>query len=269
MKPSSTKHSAFTLVELLVVLAIVAVLHGLLLPALQRTCKAPRPACMNNLKQTALGFIIWVNDHEQSAPPFRVGWWDGGSSPGRGGKTRPDASGSEPAWVKSDLANSSWFQFAWISNELAVPRVLTCPSDRDKNQRAENFGSNANGGFLNPSFQDKSVSYLLSLDSGYPWTGSGKITSWENAPQSLLLADRNLDLKSSPNGQPCASGIRSSGEISLPADTQWTQQKGYGHGDAGNVAMIDGSVQSTRRQGLKELFQHDNDSGRIHLLTPQ
>src|SRR5688572_13099611 len=147
MNPSSTSRSAFTLLELLVVLAILAILVGILMPA-GRGCKtkSSHVACMSNLKQVALGYIIWVHEHEQSAPPFRVGWWAGGSSPGPAGKTRPAATGPEPAWVKSGLANLSWFQFAWISNELVNPKILTCPSDRENNGHAENFSSNASGG---------------------------------------------------------------------------------------------------------------------------
>jgi len=53
----------FTLVELLVVIVVVAVLAGLLLPALARAKdKGKSVACLSNLRQVTLGYRTRIDD---------------------------------------------------------------------------------------------------------------------------------------------------------------------------------------------------------------
>lgn len=61
---------AFTLLELLVVAAIIAILAALLLPAIGRAkAKTQQPACMNNLRQISLGIRMYADDSSDAFPP--------------------------------------------------------------------------------------------------------------------------------------------------------------------------------------------------------
>jgi prepilin-type N-terminal cleavage/methylation domain-containing protein len=56
---------AFTLIELLVVIAIIALLMSILMPALKRAREQARAvACQGNLRQWALIFKMWTDDHD-------------------------------------------------------------------------------------------------------------------------------------------------------------------------------------------------------------
>src|SRR5256885_2849963 len=63
------KKRAFTLVELLVVIGIIAVLIAVLLPALARAREqAKQVVCMSNLKQVGLAFIMYASENKGWLP---------------------------------------------------------------------------------------------------------------------------------------------------------------------------------------------------------
>src|SRR6476646_8084236 len=62
-------NSAFTLLELLIVIAVIAILAALLFPALKSAkARAKRVACINNLRQINLGLRMYSDDSNDKAP---------------------------------------------------------------------------------------------------------------------------------------------------------------------------------------------------------
>jgi prepilin-type N-terminal cleavage/methylation domain-containing protein len=256
MKSHLKKQSGFTLIELLVVIAIIAILAALLLPALAKAkARAQRIACVSNMKQVSLAFIVWVHDHEKGNLPFRVNWLDEG--------TRVTGA-PYPPWLS--LQNNAWFQYSWISNELQTPKVLVCPSDKAKHTAVDWGNTDAAAGFRHANQQNKSVSYDLWLDAGYI---NGEL-SFENAQEHILLSDRNIGFDSIGGG--CSSGLAPArAVISKPNPTglvRWKVEKDHGHGASGGMALLDGSVSSINNSGIDPLLRRGDDVGSMHYLDP-
>lgn len=159
--PKLPRGMAFTKVELLTVLAVMAVGLALLLPALARAkAKSNRISCVSNLKNMGLAFRIFATDNGGAFPWLLS---TNASDDGKGGKIGPG--------TREFTANASdvWRHFQILSNELSIPRILVCPSDQER--RPTRSWTNLN---------NQNLSYFLGLGAS------------EELPQSILAGDRNL-----------------------------------------------------------------------------
>ena len=109
------KRSAFTLVELLVVIGIIAVLISLLLPALNRAREAANQVkCLSNMRQLGLAMIMYNNENR-------------GHFPSPAAVTSPDdwIFWTPAGGTKRDLNQSALARYLGH----ATPEYFRCPSD--------------------------------------------------------------------------------------------------------------------------------------------
>ena len=106
----------FTLIELLIVIAIIAILAGILLPALSKARnKVKSIKCTSNIKQLGLYLTMYIDDNAGWLAPALI-----------------DAN-STPSWVKVIPNGIAW---SWSHDQNAYPQIttfyskyLTCPSE--------------------------------------------------------------------------------------------------------------------------------------------
>jgi prepilin-type N-terminal cleavage/methylation domain-containing protein len=250
MKKQSANQKAFTLIELLVVIAIIAILAALLLPALAKAkAKAQRTTCINNLKQMALGTLIWVNDNDKSSVPWRVYNTDGGTRPLDTEPIKPGA---------------AWYELSYLSNEFNTPKILTCPSDKGVIQ-ASSFNE-----YKSTGFQADSTSFTVHMDAGADVGGA--VMSWDRAQQHILYLDRNFKFDTGAGG--CSARVNNINKLGVNYTTGVPTTAGNGvftnaiHGaDAGNIALADGSAQAiSSKTALYEHLRHADVGNELHFL---
>jgi prepilin-type N-terminal cleavage/methylation domain-containing protein/prepilin-type processing-associated H-X9-DG protein len=148
----------FTLIELIVVLAIIAVLIGLLLPAVQRVREAAaRLRCCNNLKQLGLA-MHGYHDAVGTLPPGITTWMNGEDAAHTGFTYLLPYIEQDNLIRQVDLTKQ-WYQkvnYAPVGVEIAI---LYCPSNRTRGSMDLTAEIYAWGGAMPPTVG--STDYVL------------------------------------------------------------------------------------------------------------
>ncbi|QDU70484.1 type II secretion system protein [Mucisphaera calidilacus] len=105
------RHSlAFTLIELLVVISILALLIGLLLPALRSARETARTAvCLANMKSYGIGLDVYALEHN--------GWLAGPYTSGNGNRRWGQADVFN--WAEETASNAPSYAYDWVSPSMS------------------------------------------------------------------------------------------------------------------------------------------------------
>lgn len=246
-----SRESGFTLVELIVVMAVIGMLVALLLPAIQAAREtARRTACANNMRQMGLGLLAFHNAN-QHFPPGITDW-----------VTATNPNGRQLAWSIFLLPfveeQSAWRQFnlnlsfADSANLPATSQIVPiylCPS-------TSRYQSNRIGAMSGPPTVPQQ-DWMACIDyggmfgwdgaGGYPWANGTMIYNQPIALSQLAGGASHVILVAEDTGRDCTHYGRWADGMNIfdqtgPINVQQWGEMWSDHPGGVNVVLCDASV---------------------------
>jgi prepilin-type N-terminal cleavage/methylation domain-containing protein/prepilin-type processing-associated H-X9-DG protein len=229
----TTVSSGFTLIELLVVIAIIAILAALLLSSLSRAKAASQSvACLSNLKQLQLGYLMYLSDNNDWLPPDNARTVSGYVQ---------NLAGS---WVLGNAqrdVNTTNIQAGVIFRYVGAAGVYHCPADHSTVTGAASLPrtrSYSLDGWLNSSYAADGDDWM---PQDYPWAQI-KISTMHRPPPTGVygFADENeqsIDAGPLLEDQPASV---------IPGPDMWLSLPSDRHRQGCNLSFLDGHVEHWR-----------------------
>lgn len=235
---SQTSAHAFTLLELLVVVAVIAILAALLLPALASAKrKAAQATCINNQKQLGLGMQMYLQDNSGTFPGIASRWIYGFHT---------------EDWVYWRTNTAIYPPFTQSPILTSVPGLqkpsLRCPLDisddgRNSLNNVDNYGPypfsySFNGYGLDGNGNNRGMSSVIETSSGTTNKYLFKEGIVRNPALKIMLAEEPATYDASDNPQGTNGEIINDGRWDVPDGDTLTIR----HGGKADVTFADGHV---------------------------
>jgi hypothetical protein len=157
---------ALTLVEVLIIVAMLALMAVMLFPVLRNSNRSREPQCVNNLKAIGLAFRQFPNDSNDRFPMACL-----------------STNGGSMEYVET---GEVFRHFQVLSNELASPKLLICPADKARRPAMD----------FNSLISNTNISYFVGVDAEETspsmfLTGDRNLTNGSPTSSGMMLLTTN------------------------------------------------------------------------------
>ncbi|MAX27431.1 MAG: hypothetical protein CMJ19_23280 [Phycisphaeraceae bacterium] len=258
LSPSSSSH-AFTLIELLVVISIIALLIGILLPALASARKAAQSAkCLSNMRQQVIGVTAYANDDADFVGPPALDY----------DREKNHNNQGTYWWTRLSF-------YRYLKGENSFKSPWMCPSGIDQVAKTSEDSTSKNWWSDPVSHEDKHGARFVKGKVWHSYTtefnnyaananqqqGSANILGSKKYSQVHPMSNMNGELKNSPVKTAMASldSFQRPSELlyffdGLMWSTMSTNRFNLRHGNFAymNCSFVDGHAQSVPKNQIPE-----------------